>query len=68
MARRRKYSDNQNIKLDQLTQDMAAGSIVTQAHARYLKQILEFMHEEYIAPLRAENAQLRARLGLEPRT
>lgn len=62
---RRKYSDDDAVKMKQLAADLASGCIVTQALARYLEQVLEFVHEEYIAPLRKENAELRSRLNAE---
>jgi hypothetical protein len=60
--RRRKYSEDVKIAQQQLMQDMAEGSIVTQALSRYLFQILEFVFEEYIGPLRDENAALKKAL------
>jgi hypothetical protein len=60
--RRRKLSEDTNIALRQLAKEMADDSIVNQALARYLQQVLEFVHEEYIAPLQAENKALKEAL------
>ncbi|MBB3808803.1 hypothetical protein FHS81_000873 [Pseudochelatococcus contaminans] len=46
----------------QMSTDLAKGSFVVTALARWQHQIMEFIHEEYIAPLRAENAELRAKI------
>lgn len=62
MARKSKLSDDPSIALRQLSQEMAKRSIVVTALARWQHQIMEFIHEEYIAPLRAENAELRAKI------
>jgi len=60
---RRKLSEDTTIALRQLAEQLATGSVVNQALARYLYQILEFVHEEYIAPLQEENTRLRKALG-----
>lgn len=39
-----------NLLLNQLASKLAEESIVTQVLGRYLKQVLEFVHEEYIHP------------------
>lgn len=61
---KRKISDDHHIGLRQLADQLATDSIVNQALARYLFQILEFAHDEYIEPLQKENAELRHRLAV----
>lgn len=60
-----KLNEDPKIACYQLANELADGSIVNQALARYLYQVIEFMFEEYIAPLRKENAELKKRLGDE---
>lgn len=60
---KRKISEDPHIGLRQLSHEMATESIVNQALARYLFQVLEFVHEEYIDPLRKENERLKKALA-----
>jgi hypothetical protein len=65
MARPKKkaLSDNPDFALRQLADQLATGSIVNQALARYLYQIMEFFYDEYIAPKDAEIARLKKRVS-----
>ena len=60
--RRRKLNDDPDIAARQIACQLAEDSIVTQALSRYLFQIMEFVSEEFIKPLRRENAELKARI------
>jgi len=54
----RKRSQDIDIALRQMADELASGSIVNQALGRYLFQVLEFVVEEYIEPQRKRIAEL----------
>lgn len=51
-------------KLLDMAQHLAQDCIVTRALSRYLYQIVEAIHEDTIAPLRAENERLKAEIKM----
>ncbi len=61
--KRRKLNADPDIALRQLANDLAAESIVTQALSRYIYQIVEFVFDDSIKPLKDENAKLKARIA-----
>ena len=58
----RKLSQDTDIALRQMAQELATGSIVNDALSRYLFQILAFVHEEYLAPQKKRIAELEERV------
>lgn len=54
-----RLSDNPDIAVKQIASSMAEGSIVTKALARYLEQVIEFVFEEYVQPLREQMIEWR---------
>lgn len=63
MKKKRKLSEDKQIALRQLAEELAQGSIVTQCLARYLYQIMEYVYEAFVKPREQRIAELETQLA-----
>lgn len=62
--KKQQWSEDPDVAVTQMARELAEGSFVTKALTRYIRQVLEAVYEDTIAPLIAENEELKRKIAI----